>query len=701
AVRGGPRWGQRHEVLSLAFVDWFGGLPEERVWLAAVVATHHRSASALQELYPLGLSPEDEPFLDLASELDGQVVEGLWRWLTELGANWIDTLGMSKAVGAAPELPAREKALPFEPEQAAQSIRRWLRRCYQFIDGLEEEQAEALRIGSTLLRGYLLQSDHTASAHAQPLRPCVLRRGSILTAAGVVGQQLYSHQEEASATNGSALLIAPTGSGKTEAALLWASRQAVQRRGSVPRLFYILPYQASMNAMYDRLQKVFPKSVGLLHGRSTLALYRRMMEEDAIAEQAARKARWLADMVRLNVPPVRVTSPYQMLKAAYRLKGYEALLADYAQATFIFDEIHAYEPRRLAMILEMVRYLRETLGAAFFVMTATLPAPIRRRVEGALGEPSVIHASEELYRSFSRHQVLLLPGDLLDGANLDAIVRCFSEGRSVLVTCTTVRRAQDAYDELVSRLPGLPPERIVLIHGAFCSRDRLAKEHRIQAAVGLGERRREPVLVVSTQVVEVSLNIDLDVLFSDPAPLEALLQRFGRINRKRRVDLAPVHVFRLPDDGQHVYDARLVQATLAVLAEEADGFPVDESAVQRWLDAIYQGQVLTEWEEVYAAAADEFCAAFVATLRPFAPDCGLEEQFNRLFDGVEVLPACLVDEYRRLDDERPLEAAEFLVPISWHRHRQLQQEKRVVSGPGAWPAVVNVAYTAELGLSRE
>src|SRR2546430_12186109 len=58
------------------------------------------------------------------------------------------------------------------------------------------------------------------------------------------------------------------------------------------------------------------------------------------------RSRWAKNMARLNYQPVRVFSPYQMLKAFYRLKGYEPVLADYYGAAFIFDEIHAYEPKR-------------------------------------------------------------------------------------------------------------------------------------------------------------------------------------------------------------------------------------------------------------------------------------------------------------------------------------------------------------------
>ena len=93
--------------------------------------------------------------------------------------------------------------------------------------------------------------------------------------------------------------------------------------------------------MQLRLMETFGKDmVGLQHGRSLLAIYRQLMEKDHDPKRAARDAKWARNLAQLNYPPVRVFSPYQMLKGMYRLKGYEARLTDYHSAAFIFDEIH-------------------------------------------------------------------------------------------------------------------------------------------------------------------------------------------------------------------------------------------------------------------------------------------------------------------------------------------------------------------------
>jgi len=255
------------------------------------------------------------------------------------------------------------------------------------------------------------------------------------------------------------------------------------------------------------------------------------------------------------------------------------------------------------------------------------------------------------------------------------------------------------FQSLKAELSPSDEESIILIHGRFNARDRLRKEAIILARTALGRQHTQPVIVVSTQVVEVSLNIDLDVLFSDPAPLEALVQRFGRVNRKKRLSLAPVYIFSEPDDGQGIYDVRMVRNTLAVLASEAEGRPLHEGWVQTWLDDVYSRDGVWEsWAKEYEAAAREFRETFLEPLAPFNSDPSLEQAFDKLFDGLEVLPLSLEEEFQRLQKERPLEATELLVPISWGRWHQLRLNQKIWTEPDQWPQVVDVPYSGKLGL---
>jgi CRISPR-associated endonuclease/helicase Cas3 len=689
-LRGGPSWPHRHEVLSLLWVDWVvQGLSEdESVWVAAAIASHHKDAEELFLAYPSTFGDED-PVRDLLTGIDAGVVDALWRWRREIAPKWMESLGFTTVGVQIPPMsayPGAEAVL----SGGAGRIRHWLRRYRRFVRDLEGAE---IPTGLFLLRGHILQADHLASSGRQPIEPPDWTPAAILGACNVDEARLYDHQRQIGDVDGSALLVAPTGSGKTEAALLWAAEQTRDRAG-VPRLFYTLPYQASMNAMYDRLEVIFPGKVGLVHGRSVVALYQRLMEDDVSPQEATRHARESQVLARLHAHPVRVSSPFQMLKVAYQLKGYEAMLTDYAQGAFIFDEIHAYEPERLAMILETVRDLRGRFGGRFLMMSATIPQPVERMVQDALGGFSVVKPSGHVFQAFARHRVHLVAGDMLTDAGVQRIVSAYEEGRAVLVTCTTVGRAQQMHSILRVILPR---EQLILLHGRFAARERLAKERAVIETVGLRQRTRSVVLV-ATQVVEVSLNLDLDIIYSDPAPLEALVQRFGRVNRARRESVAPVHVFSEPADGQGVYDPGLIAGALNVL-READGLPLDEGKVQEWLDRIYTGDVLAWWESRYRRAAMEFRQAFLATLRPFQSDPEAEERFERLFDGTEVLPKFLVAEFQGLQEAGdPLGASQLLVPISWQRYRALRRAGRVQPAGKGLPSVVDVHYDQELGL---
>ncbi len=702
-LRGGEKWPHRHEVLSLAFVDWVTAdlSLDEQIWLVAAIVSHHKDAAEIGQLYSPPEDDDDDQLATRVAELDAATLRGLWRWLDECAAGWLANLGLEQNGVVLPTLPDQTQAVQMVQKRGANRVYYWLKVYRRFVRQIGTSMDRSLIIGTLTLRGHLLNADHSASAHAGTLPRLMLNANVILASRNLTRDRMFEHQRRAEKTYGSALLTAPTGSGKTEASLLWAACQAQTLSNGLPRLFYTLPYQASMNAMKLRLEETFGKqNVGLQHGRSLLALYRMLLERDDYSPQdAARQAKWARNLADLNYPPVRVFSPYQMLKGMYRLQGYEALLSDYHGAAFIFDEIHAYEVKRLALILKTIEYLRQNFGARFFVMSATFPTLIKDWLCQALDNPAEISADQEVFEKFCRHQLLLLDGELLSEAGLSRIVADARAGKSVLVTCNLVARAQMAFMALTRRLAesGIHVE---LLHGRFNGRDRLCKERLIRESVGAGGRSN-PIVLVATQVVEVSLDIDLDTIYTDPAPLEALVQRFGRVNRRRKqVGLAPVHVFRQPSDGQKIYDSELVARTLAILEREHEK-PLDESAVGGWLDEIYGGEVAERWQREYDEAANEFETICIRALRPFAADDGLEDLFYKAFESLEVLPESLYDEYVALREDDPIHASELLVPISLRRFHALTSDGRVRPRERKGPYIVQATYDSDLGLIFE
>jgi CRISPR-associated endonuclease/helicase Cas3 len=683
-------WKQRHEVLSLAFLSWLlpnGG--DDLPWIAAGIACHHRDLPEILASYSKLPDAETGPAAQLVDDLTGDSVAALAAFFE---ARFVQPL---RQIG----LPLREfaAAIPADPvsdlrQNAEDRIYDALREARRLRRDLEQiPSGDARNIAAIALRGLVLMADHTASAHVRPQPVSFNSVDGVIEKLGLIRANLFGHQRKAADRVGGALLTAPTGSGKTEAAILWAARQ-YQSGGLVGRLYYVLPYQASLNAMKARLESSFPDAVSLQHSRALQALYRMLLESSYSPDQAAAAAYRQRSLARLHYHPIRVLTPYQLLRAAFRLKGYEALLTDTFNGLFVFDEIHAYEPDRLGMILGMSEYLHANFGARFLVMSATFPAIVRERLKSLLDDAAPIAADVGLYKQFQRHRCRLLAGALDEPANVAAIIDAARSGSSVLAVCNTVDGARDLHRRLTDQLG--PVE---LLHGRFNARDRFRKEKRLFDMMGTHRRDRDgpPIVMVATQVVEVSLDLDFDTLFSEPAPLESLLQRFGRINRARKHSLSDVHIATAPLDGHGIYQPEYIAGALRVLSEIEDE-PLDEGRVGDWLDSIYQGDLAENWRSRVESRRQEFIQACLKDLRAFESKPEFAKAFDDLFDGTEVLPAAFADEYRHF--EEPLAASELLVPISSKQLGRARAQGRILSQPRDYPIVVNLPYHPDTGL---
>jgi CRISPR-associated endonuclease/helicase Cas3 len=695
---GGESWGQRHEILSLAFIEW--ALPDgskgDQPWVAAGVASHHRDISDITRLYSEPDDPEDDPVSSLLAEVSDPIAEAVANWIA------IDSPKLARQsklpeLEAFPDLPAHPAA-NFR-ELAVSRIHNALKAYRRLVRKLGEQPASSSEnLAALVLRGLVLLADHTASAH---VRPADLPFKSIEEMVNILGlgrtDALFPHQRKAASLTVHTLLVAPTGSGKTEAAILWSINQKANG-DSRGRIYYLLPYQASLNAMHARLSRHFPQSVSLQHSRALQALYRSLLEKGYVPEKAEIVARREQALARLCHHPIRVLTPYQLLRGAFRLKGYEALLTDAVDGLFIFDEIHAYEPKRLGMILGMIEHLRRNLGGRFLIMSATFPSVIAEVLHRVLGEVLHVSAGDALFEQFVRHTIRILKGGITEPAVLEQIAQRVSGGESVLVVCNTVATAINVHRALSERLSSIAivPE---LIHGRFNARDRFGKEQNLLMKMGTRNRQQTtpPAVLVATQVVEVSLDIDFDTIFTEPAPLESLIQRFGRVNRGRHHASCDVYVLTEPLSGQGIYEKEYVVGALRILEQHA-GTLINESQVGPWLDRIYAGSLGEKWAKEVTEYQEEFATACLANLRAFQSSPELAEAFDRMFDGTEVLPKILMTEYENALDQDPLRSGELLVPISSGQFGQLRRAGKVLSSSGADSIVVDVPYDSIHGL---
>ncbi|AEH44114.1 metal dependent phosphohydrolase [Thermodesulfatator indicus DSM 15286] len=353
----------------------------------------------------------------------------------------------------------------------------------------------------------------------------------------------FQRRAEESSQNGLALR-APTGSGKTEALLLWA--------GGAERILYLLPTQATVNAMFQRLKDIYgAKKVGIAHGHASYILHQEN-EEDFLWERLSSS---------VFAKPVTVATLDQFLLAGLQGRHWEERLTLAASANIIFDEIHSYEPYTLGLLAEA---LSDFPAQSLAFASATLPKALLE-----IFSPENLLEAEEEFFSRKRHRLSLRPFPLKEA--LPEIIALAQDDHRILVILNTVREAQEIYRELRQNYS----DQVYLFHSRFVFRDRLEKERLVQ-------EQRPGTILVATQVVEVSLDISYDVLFTELAPLDALVQRLGRVNRRGERPLAEVKIFTQVGEGsQRVYPEGVLKNSLSLLKD----LPKNP-AEREWVEAV-------------------------------------------------------------------------------------------------------------------
>ncbi len=372
-------------------------------------------------------------------------------------------------------------------------------------------------------------------------------------------------QSRAEGAKGHLLLTAPTGAGKTEAALLWASNRPISQR-----LTYLLPTRVTSSAMYERIQRYAGPLAGLAHGTAGLIIG----EQEGYDSQAFQSRLYHFAFMQ----PATVGTVDQLLLAKFNCNHWGLIDTNVSQSAVIFDEIHAYDLFTLGLILNAAGELAER-GARLCFMSATMPDFLREALVGLLqpfGQHTIVDCPEAMDEQ--RHVLYVRQAPLEDA--VPAIVASFQRNLKVLVVANTVDVACRLY-KLVRDEIG--PENAMLFHSRFIERDRRRLEKRIASE----NERHGGFVAVVTQIVEVSLDIDYDIMFSQVAPVDALVQRCGRVNRKGRKGTVPVYIFRADEGSGKVYGAEVLSAAWNMLRAIEPGRPIRQSDVLDWVRVQY------------------------------------------------------------------------------------------------------------------
>lgn len=431
-----------------------------------------------------------------------------------------------------------------------------------------------------------------------------------------------------SQVTGPALMMveAPMGEGKTELAFLAHLR--LQAANGHRGLYVALPTQATSNAMFDRtltFLESFPVDstldIQLAHGGALLdeRIYH-LRNVDASAHESVSSSAWFSQRRRPLLSPYGVGTIDQALFGTLNVKHHFVRLWGLANRVVVLDEVHAYDTYTSGLIESLLRWLK-AMNCSVVLMSATLPARQRASFLKAWGvndRPDISYprvllttahgtiGAEVACRTLAPILVSGISEEL--DALAEAAINGLREGGCGVVIVNTVQRAQGLYLLLKARLPD--DAELLLFHARYPADERSEREQAVVTRFGRDATTQRPgkALLIATQVVEQSLDIDFDFMLSDLAPVDLLLQRAGRLHRhararpaahdKPRLTVAGLLPERLPEllktAWGFVYDPYVLFRTWSI-ASKASVWQLP-SDIDRLVQAVYASESLEEEE---------------------------------------------------------------------------------------------------------
>ncbi|MGI6033486.1 MAG: CRISPR-associated helicase Cas3' [Coriobacteriales bacterium] len=433
------------------------------------------------------------------------------------------------------------------------------------------------------------------------------------------------------------IIEAPMGNGKTEASLLCA--EVLAAKNGSGGVAYLLPTMATSNAMFGRVEKWLEhvpdargksvQSMQLLHSKAALnGDFSRLRswgstwmgdeeksqtEEDVIAHQ------WFGGRKRGLLSSFVVGTVDQLLMAALKTKHVQLRHLGLAGKVVVIDEVHAYDAYMNTYLDRVLTWLG-AYGVPTILLSATLPANRRNELihayrgkdrktssghskrrdipnapRAATGNPAYPlitvatrqgELDESMYRTCletSAGTDVIVRGIKDDDETLVAYLEdLLSDGGCACVLRDTVGRAQHTYEQLKQVFGD---NHVKLVHSRFIALDRMTNDAELLRLLGPdSEERPEKLIVVGTQVIEQSLDIDFDVMFTDLAPIDLLLQRMGRLHRHQR------------GKGQSERPKKLQQAQCFITG--VDNWEEEPPSISEGVDKVYFPVLL--WKSILA-----------------------------------------------------------------------------------------------------
>ncbi|WIF95345.1 CRISPR-associated helicase Cas3' [Caminicella sporogenes] len=374
------------------------------------------------------------------------------------------------------------------------------------------ESSDCIYKKYVMTKGLLNKLDYAASAHIDveiENKDLFEKTTEYLQCEGYVPNELQDYMMKNQEKNN--IIIASTGIGKTEASLFWIGNN---------KGFFTLPLRVSINAIYDRIkEKIKFEDIALLHSET----YSEYLKRNELLDTD------FYDKTRQLSMPLTVCTLDQLIDFIFKSEGYELKLATLSYSKLVIDEIQMYSPEMIGYLIMALKYITE-LGGKFSIVTATMPPVIidlMKKEEIKFNNP-VTYYKKVNNKIQLRHRVSVVDEQI----NIKHVKDNY-KNKKILIICNTVKKAQQIYSELIDEFKD-EHININLLHSRFVKKDRAKKEDDI---LRLGNKNcKETGIWITTQIVEASLDIDFDVLYTELSDISGLFQRMGRVYRNRTLE---------------------------------------------------------------------------------------------------------------------------------------------------------------------
>lgn len=346
------------------------------------------------------------------------------------------------------------------------------------------------------------------------------------------------------------ILKAPTGSGKTEAILAPFLNQFLENNFYIaPRLIYVLPVRVLVNTISDRIRKYAEKispyiSVKIQHGDLPDAPF------------------FLSDIVITTLDQF----VYGLTRSSQQVgKHIDIPVGSIASSLIVFDEAHMYRDEFTFSVMRAIMEILYESKIPFVVMTATMPEMLEKSLFENIKDYTKI-VGEDVINSKLRIRIWDKPLYANNEVNIDMELLENLKKRKTLIVLNQVKRAQKVYEEIKTRLE-LSNNQIVLLHSRFTKKDREINEKTALSLIPHKENGKIKIpegvsIVVSTQVLEAGIDFSAELLLTESAPADCLVQRAGRCARYEGEE-GEMIIFPVDDEkGYKPYEKEHIMETI-------------------------------------------------------------------------------------------------------------------------------------------